>query len=95
LSPMSTTAARPCDHVLYRSVPGTGGVLLDLEGRQYLALDEIAARMWEELAHTGNTSDVVETLALEYDVERAVLEEDVERFVQTLADRDLVHRSAS
>jgi RNase adaptor protein for sRNA GlmZ degradation len=92
---MSATAARPCDHVLYRSVPGTGGVLLDLERREYFALDEVAAHMWEELSQTGRISDVVEAIALEYDVERAVLEDDVERFVQTLADSNLVHRTDS
>jgi len=70
-------------------------VLLDLERREYFALDEVAARMWEELSQTGRTSDVVEALALEYDVERTLLEDDVERFVQTLADSDLVHRTDS
>jgi RNase adaptor protein for sRNA GlmZ degradation len=90
---MNATAVRPHEHVLYRPVPGAGGVLLDLERREYFALDDVAARMWEELSDTGVTSSVVETLAAEYDVERTLLEEDVEQFMRTLVERDLVHLS--
>ena len=93
MSLMNTTGIRPGDHVLYRSVPEVGGVLLDLERREYFALDDIASRMWEELSNTGTALGVVEALAVEYDVDRARLEEDVEQFLQTLADRELVHLS--
>ena len=68
-------------------------MLLDLERREYFALDDIASRMWEELSNTGTALGVVEALAVEYDVDRARLEEDVEQFLQTLADRELVHLS--
>ena len=90
---MSATEIRPHDHVLYRSVAGGGGVLLDLDRREYFALDDVAARMWEVLSDTGEVLGVVESLALEFDVERSSLQEDVEQFVQTLADRNLVQRS--
>ena len=92
---MGTTEVRPHDHVLYRSVPGAGGVLLDLERREYYALDDVAARMWEELSGTGRAERVVEVLAQEYDVEAAILEEDVDRFVQRLVESDLVHLSTN
>jgi hypothetical protein len=49
--------------------------------------------MWEVLSDTGEVLSVVESLALEFDVERSSLQEDVEQFVQTLADRHLVQRS--
>jgi hypothetical protein len=87
---MTVTGVRFHDHVLYRSVPGGGGVVLDLERRGYLALDEVAARMWEVLSDTGAVSAVVDSLALEFDVDRAVLAEDVQQFVRTLASRSLV-----
>ncbi len=90
---MSATEIRTHDHVLYRSVAGGGGVLLDLDRREYFALDDVAARMWEVLSDTGDELRVVESLALEFDVERSSLQADVKQFVQTLADRHLVHRS--
>ncbi len=68
-------------------------MLLDLDRREYFALDDVAARMWEVLSDTGEVLPVVESLALEFDVERSSLQEDVEQFVQTLADRNLVQRS--
>ncbi len=68
-------------------------MLLDLDRREYFALDDVAARMWEVLSDTGEVLSVVESLALEFEVERSSLQEDVEQFVQTLADRNLVQRS--
>jgi RNase adaptor protein for sRNA GlmZ degradation len=90
---MSATEIRIHDHILYRSVAGGGGMLLDLDRREYFALDDVAARMWEVLSDTGEVLRVVESLALEFDVERSSLQEDVEQFMQTLADRNLVQRS--
>ena len=87
---MSATRVRISDHVLYRSVPGGGGVLLDLERREYFALDDVAARMWEVLSETGEAARVVGSLALEFDVERESLARDVDEFVQTLTARRLV-----
>lgn len=68
-------------------------MLLDLERREYFALDDVAARMWEVLSDTGEALRVVESLVREFDVDPASLQEDVEQFVETLADRNLVHRS--
>ena len=90
---MDTTAVRIPDYVLYRSVPEGGGVLLDLERREYFALDDVAARMWEVLSTTGVVSRVVEALVLEYDVDRSSLQNDADRFVRTLVERNLVHLS--
>lgn len=81
------------DHVLYRAVDGGGGMLLDLERREYLALDDVAARMWEVLSVTRDVASAVESLALEFDVDRATLEGDVRQFARTLADRSLVRLS--
>jgi hypothetical protein len=87
---MDTTAVRSPDHVLYRSVHEWGGVLLDLDRREYFALDDVAARMWEVLSETGTVSGIVERLVLEYDVDRPSLQADADLFVRTLAERDLV-----
>jgi hypothetical protein len=88
---MNCVEVRMHDHVLYRSVSGGGGVLLDLERREYLALDVVAARMWEVLSDTGAVSSVVDALTQEFEVDRASLTEDVAQFVQTLVERRLVH----
>jgi len=92
---MDKIAIRIPDHVLYRSIPDGGGVLLDLDRREYFALDDVAARMWEVLADTGAVSSVVESLVLEYDVDRSSLQKDADRFVRTLVKRRLAHRCAT
>ena len=90
---MDTSAVRIPDHVLYRSVPEGGGVLLDLDRREYFALDDVAVRMWEVLSDAGTVSSVVECLVLEYDIDRSSLQEDADQFVRTLAERNLVQVS--
>ena len=89
---METTVVRVPDHVLYRFVPEGGAVLLDLERREYFALDDVAARMWEVLADTGVVADIAEALVLEYDVRRSILLDDADRFVRTLVEQNLIHR---
>ena len=90
---MDTITIRIPDHVLYRTVGEGGGVLLDLDRREYFALDDVAARMWEVLSGARTISSVVESLMLEYDVDRTSLQDDADRFVRTLAERNLVHVS--
>ena len=90
---MDTITIRIPDHVLFRSIPGGGGVLLDLDQREHFALDEVAARMWEVLSDSGTVSKVVQSLALEYDIDRTSLQQDANRFVQSLAERKLVQIS--
>ena len=90
---MDTIEIRIPDHVLYRTVREGGGVLLDLDRREYFALDDVAARMWEVLSGARTISSVVESLMLEYDVDRTSLQDDADRFVRTLAERNLVHVS--
>ena len=68
-------------------------MLLDLDRREYFALDDVAARMWEVLSGARTISSVVESLMLEYDVDRTSLQDDADRFVRTLAERNLVHVS--
>lgn len=90
---MDTIATRIPDHVLYRTVREGGGVLLDLDRREYFALDEVAARMWEVLSDAGIISSVVESLMLEFAVDRTSLQDDADQFVRTLAERGLVYVS--
>jgi len=92
---MANPRVRMHDHVLYRSVEGGGGVLLDLDRREYLALDDVAARMWEVLSAGGDVAGAIDTLAQEFDVDLATLTADVHQFVRTLADRGLVELSDS
>jgi hypothetical protein len=92
---MSTPTLWIADHVLFRAVPGAGGVLLDLDRRRYFALDEVATFMWRALSETGDPRTVVEALSGEYEADRAMLERDVEEFVGSLAERGWVHSSAS
>jgi Coenzyme PQQ synthesis protein D (PqqD) len=71
---------------------GQGGhtVLLDYAGGQYYGLDEVGTRIWELVRDGKTLGGIVATLEAEYDVGRAVLQEDVSALLAELAARRLV-----
>lgn len=86
---MSGRTVTVSEDVLYRSVDGAGGVILDLERREYFALDEVGARFWEEIVACGDTAAAVDHLLGEFDVDRKTLQRDVAEFARDLAARGL------
>jgi hypothetical protein len=69
---------------------GTELVVLDLTGGEYYALDEIGARVWEDLAKGCPFADVVGSLAHEYQVDPDRLLTDLQAFTDELIARGLV-----
>jgi hypothetical protein len=65
-------------------------VVLDLTGGEYFALDEMGARIWDELANDRPTRDVVSVLAHEYQVDSDRLWSDLERFLDELVAKGLL-----
>lgn len=81
------------DRVLVQRAAGTL-VLLDLEGGQYYALDEVSARVWElcDGAHGVNT--IAEHIGTEYDAPVSTIYEDVVAFLEEMLDENLLVREA-
>jgi Coenzyme PQQ synthesis protein D (PqqD) len=65
-------------------------VILDLSGGEYYALDELGARVWEELAGGGSVGDAVGRLTPGYDVLPSRLLSDLLALTEELVKRKLL-----
>jgi len=65
-------------------------VILDLEGGAYYGLDALGGRVWKLLVAGMSAEEAAEQLQADYDVDRAVLLNDVLALVNELLNRGLV-----
>lgn len=65
-------------------------ILLDLSAGEYFALDELGARIWDELAGGRDVVAIVERLAPEYDVSSERFREDLAALTDELLRRKLL-----
>jgi hypothetical protein len=75
---------------------GVGGelVILHLGSGTYFGLDEVGTRIWQLLGEGLSTAAVCDRLVEEYEVERAVLERDLEALIGELVEHELVSRTS-
>jgi hypothetical protein len=69
---------------------GTELIILELSRGEYFSLDELGARIWEELVSGGSVGDVVERLAPDYDVVVDRLRADVRALAEELMMKGLL-----
>ena len=65
-------------------------VLLDVDGGEYFALDEVSGRVWDLCDGSHSVSAMVAALCQEYDAPAESVEEDVLSFLGEMADERLV-----
>ena len=70
-------------------------VVLDLEGGDYFALDEIGAKVWAGLGAGKSLDAIAEEIAAEYDVTAAQAAIDVAALRDDLLERRLLVEDAS
>lgn len=75
--------------VVFREIGGEA-VLLHLGTQRYFTLDETGTRMWTLLSEHGSLAEVRRHLLVEYEVEPAALERDLDELVARLAEEGLV-----
>jgi Coenzyme PQQ synthesis protein D (PqqD) len=75
--------------VVFRDVEGET-VLLHLERGIYFGLDAVGTRVWASFVEHGCARPVVAQLLEEFDVTADVLESDIARLLDALAENDLV-----
>jgi hypothetical protein len=75
--------------VVFREVEGET-VLLHLERGIYFGLDAVGTRVWAALVEHGCARPAVPSLLDEFDVTADVLEIDIARLLDALAEKDLV-----
>lgn len=83
----------PSPSTVFQEVEGEA-VLLHLDRSEYFGLDEIGTRVWQLLQEHGTLGKVVDQMLLEFDVEQARLEADLERLLLDLAGHGLVTLTA-
>ena len=71
------------DDTVVREVNGEA-VLLHLLSEEYYALDELSTHFWEVLTNRRSLGDALRELEGLYDVDPAVLREDVLAFIEAL-----------
>ena len=68
---------------------GKESVLLDLKSEHYFGLNETGTRMWNALAETQTIDGACAALSSQYDVDPAVIRQDLEALVAKLVERGL------
>lgn len=81
--------ARAAPDVLFRELAGEA-VLLDLKTQRYYGLDPVGTRIWQLLAESGRTADVLQAMLDEFDIDRAKLERDLQTFLDELEGVGLI-----
>jgi DNA-binding SARP family transcriptional activator len=66
------------------------GVLLELQSGEYFALDQVAMDMWKALGKAGTVEGARAALLAEYEVATETLASDLDAFVGTLAQSNLI-----
>ena len=85
----STSVVGPAPGVIAQPVP-QGVLLLDMASGEYFSLEETGGRVWVLCDGQRSAHDVAVTLADEYDVEVAVVSEDVVELLTDMIDAGLL-----
>jgi hypothetical protein len=79
--------------VVFRDLDGEA-VILDLASGTYFGLNAVGTRVWRMIEDGRAAAEVVETIAAEYDADRATIARDVNRLLDELRVRNLIVESA-
>lgn len=83
------TRLRHRERVLTQRAAGSL-VLLDLDGGEYFALDEVSARVWDLCDGTRDVAAVITSISSEYDAPQEMITEDVQAFLEEMIDEELL-----
>jgi coenzyme PQQ biosynthesis protein PqqD len=77
------------DRVLTQRAAGQW-ILLDLDGGQYYALDEVSGRIWDLCDGSRDVAGLVNALCADYDAPAETVEADVLAFLGEMVEEKLV-----
>ena len=77
------------DAIEWREVEGEI-VALDLESSEYIAVNRTGAAIWPLLAEGARRDELAARLVVEYGIDEDSAARDVDAFVKTLSERDLL-----
>jgi len=76
-------------HVLVRTFENES-VLLNLDSESYHGLDDVGTRMWQALTSSENIEAAYQKLLADYEVDPALLRQDLDDFVAKMVQRGLL-----
>ncbi len=79
--------------VVFRILGGEA-VLLNLASGTYFGLDQVGTRMWQLMSEHGSSEKVIELMLKEYEVEKTVLQSDLDKLIKDLFRHGLVNINA-
>ena len=65
-------------------------VMMDIESGHYYGLDDIGSEIWERLEARRTFGDLIDSLVVDYDAERAVIADDVRKLLMAMAEHGVV-----
>jgi hypothetical protein len=83
----------PIEDVIYTDFQGSGGILVDLNAKQYYQLNETGSLIWRGLEKGNSVEDIVFEMRTIYDVSAERARASVERLLHILESRKLVRQN--
>ena len=83
----------PLKDVVYTDFQGTGGILVDLNTKQYYQLNETGSVIWRGLEKGNSVDDIVNELSATYEVSSEHARASVEKLLLNLEAKKLVKRA--
>ena len=80
----------PHDHIVFTDLDGTEGVLVDLNAKSFYRLNETAMLVWRGLEQRASIDEIIEKIALVYDVPADRAASSVERLLRSFQTHKLV-----
>jgi hypothetical protein len=89
---MGSTAV-PAKDIVYTDFQGTGGILVDLNTKQYYQLNETGSLIWRGLEKGSSVDDIVLDMQSIYEVSSEQAHASIEKLLKALEARKLVKTS--
>ena len=83
----------PLKDVVYTDFQGTGGIIVDLNSKQYYQLNETGSLIWRGLENGSTVQDIISEMRTIYDVSEEHAQASVEKLLHSLESRKLVQRT--
>ena len=83
----------PLKDIVYTDFQGTGGILVDLNTKQYYQLNETGSLIWRALEKGDSVADIVSEMRSVYEVSEEHAHAGVEKLLLNLELSNLVRRT--
>ncbi len=90
---MLSSKLEPHKDIIYTDFQGTGGILVDLNTKQYYQLNETGSLIWRNLEKGNSVEHIVSEIRSVYEVTEEHAHASIEKLLVNLESKKLVRRS--